>query len=154
MPDEIAVLIEIQNKLLTATQEKTLAEIESANKAQELIEKREESIKLSKELIDSNREIIENVKSLMKIINSVVKDLEPLDLLINKIDVLILLTQLTIQVISKLNGIDKEHVEKMNENLIRLGELLAQRNVTIHTIGSIDAKQANVGNDVSGKQGE
>jgi len=153
MAGELETLIEIQSNLIKATEARTAAEIESAIKTQELIDRRNESIKYSQELIESNHLIINNIKSLVDLINALVFKTQPLDLVVQKLDALVTLTQLLIQIISKLNGIDKEFADKLTEQLFKLVELTnSKNNINIHSIGHVDGEQNNIGEDVHAKK--
>lgn len=85
---------------------------------------------------------------------------KPLEQVIVKIDILIQSLQLLIQIINQLNGVSKESLDRLQEQLFRLAEAnaMSAKGITIQqsssSVGQVDAKQANIAENLNALQKE
>lgn len=147
--------IEVQQKVLEATERKVKAETEAAILSREAIAKHEEAILQAQLTKETHERLISSIEVLMDEVKLAVSLAEPLKQVIVKIDILIQVLQLLIQIINQLNGVSKEHLERLQEQLFRLAELnaMASKDITItqssQTVGSVKSDQANIAENLS-----
>lgn len=147
--------IEAQRAVLEATERRVKAETEAAMKAQEAIDKHKEAIAIATASKNASDRLITSIEKLIIDVQGTIIIAKPLEQVIGKIDILIQILQLLVQIVNQLNGVSKENLDKLQDQLFRLAELnaMAAKGITIQqsssTVGQVDAQQANIAKNIN-----
>lgn len=156
--DLFAEQIEAQNKLIEATERRAKAEAEAMQKSQEAIDRQKEATAMAAASKQASDRLISSIEKLIVDVQGTITIAKPLEQVVGKIDILIQILQLLVQIINQLNGVSKENLDKLQEQLYRLAELnaTASKGITIQqsstNTGSVDAKQANIAENLNAIQ--
>ena len=145
--NQLEQLVKAQHELLQATSERREAELLSIRKSKEAIDKHNEAIEAAVSAQESGQKVLATLNDVMKAIDKLVDKSESYDIIVQRIDIVIVVLQTLTQVVVSVVDVNKDQVEKLQNHILRLTEISSTRGST-----RISGRQVNVGDNVNSEQ--